>query len=328
MSRTFPHRRPANETLANLADASLSEYFYQLRLVPDHTPTPRLGTVHETRTPRLSNKQRWGMLLVLVGLPYIRARMDDAYDRWSVQNDPELSLADQGDPLNSVSRLVPLIPLADDVRLRSSSSTRTRGSRPASRPRSWRTTLHTSSRRHRTSGHGTSGSGSTSSAGRTRMIPQPRSLFLPSSRPSSLPCFLCSSLRNGGTRPLRRARSRLRRRPRAFTPPFSLPAHSLSCPRAASLPLPPPLGPRTPPLSRHRTTRSAPPTLASVPSATGSGRTQLSSPPAGLCAGAVVGTRLRARASLEKLARASAQLRASLCIRASCAACLSRVVCV
>ncbi|GMK59364.1 hypothetical protein CspeluHIS016_0703790 [Cutaneotrichosporon spelunceum] len=85
-------------------DASLSEYFYQLRLVPDHTPTPRLGSVHPTTTPRLSNRQRWGMLLILVGLPYLRARADDAYDRWSTQNDPELALADQGPPLSRGQR--------------------------------------------------------------------------------------------------------------------------------------------------------------------------------------------------------------------------------
>lgn len=100
MVRDDAHSRPA---ALIPTDASLSEYFYQLRLVPDHTPTPRLGAVYQTSTPRLSNRQRWGMLLVLVGLPYLRARMDDAYDRWSTQNDPELSLADQGAPLNPVS---------------------------------------------------------------------------------------------------------------------------------------------------------------------------------------------------------------------------------
>lgn len=45
------------------------------------------------------------MLLVLVGLPYVRARLDDFYDRWSTQNDPELSLADQGPPLTTGQKI-------------------------------------------------------------------------------------------------------------------------------------------------------------------------------------------------------------------------------
>lgn len=45
------------------------------------------------------------MLLVLVGLPYVRARADDAFDRWSTQNDPDLAMADHGAPLNRMQRL-------------------------------------------------------------------------------------------------------------------------------------------------------------------------------------------------------------------------------
>ncbi|WOO82116.1 Peroxisome assembly protein 12 [Vanrija pseudolonga] len=85
-------------------DASLSEHFYGLRLTPTHIPTPRLASIQAATRPRLSNRQRWGMLLVLVGLPYVRARADDAYDRWSTQNDPELALADQGPPLTTIQQ--------------------------------------------------------------------------------------------------------------------------------------------------------------------------------------------------------------------------------
>lgn len=84
-------------------DASLSEYFYGLRLVPDHIPTQRLGSIQPVKTPRLSSRQRWGMLVVLVGIPYLRARLDDAYDRWSAQEDPELAPEDQIE-LNTAQR--------------------------------------------------------------------------------------------------------------------------------------------------------------------------------------------------------------------------------
>lgn len=66
-----------------------------------------------TARPRLSNRQRWGMLLVLVGLPYVRARADDAYERWATQNDPDLMLADQGPPLSRLQQaFVKLYPVA------------------------------------------------------------------------------------------------------------------------------------------------------------------------------------------------------------------------
>jgi len=96
-------------------DASLSEHFYNLKLAPASIPTPRLGNMY-TAKPRLSNRQRWGMLLILVGLPYIRARADDAYERWSTQNDPELMLADQGPPLTRLQKLfVSLYPVGVTV---------------------------------------------------------------------------------------------------------------------------------------------------------------------------------------------------------------------
>lgn len=42
--------------------------------------------------------------MVLVGVPYLRARLDDAYDRWSVQNDPELVADDQGVELTTAQK--------------------------------------------------------------------------------------------------------------------------------------------------------------------------------------------------------------------------------
>lgn len=100
-------------TQLTFPDASLSEHFYQLRLAPARVHTPRLGSIHAQQPSRLSNRQRWGMLLVLVGLPYVRARLDDMYDRWSTQNDPELALADQGPPLSRGQRVfVQLYPVA------------------------------------------------------------------------------------------------------------------------------------------------------------------------------------------------------------------------
>ncbi len=48
-------------------DASLSEHFYQLRLLPSRSiPTPRLSALEPPQTRKLSRRQRWGLLIFLV----------------------------------------------------------------------------------------------------------------------------------------------------------------------------------------------------------------------------------------------------------------------
>ncbi|WWC73836.1 uncharacterized protein I206_107808 [Kwoniella pini CBS 10737] len=62
-------------------NASIAEHFYGLRLTPTSAiPTPRLNTLSPPKRSSLSRKQRWGMLLVLVGLPYLRARAQDYFE--------------------------------------------------------------------------------------------------------------------------------------------------------------------------------------------------------------------------------------------------------
>ncbi|WWD20467.1 hypothetical protein CI109_104943 [Kwoniella shandongensis] len=63
-------------------NASISEHFYGLRIFPSHTiSTPRLSSIEPPRRRNLSRKQGWGLLLFLVGLPYLRARTQDYYER-------------------------------------------------------------------------------------------------------------------------------------------------------------------------------------------------------------------------------------------------------
>ncbi|WWC92657.1 uncharacterized protein L201_007616 [Kwoniella dendrophila CBS 6074] len=68
-------------------NASVSEHFYGLRTIPSNSlKTPRLDRLYSNSpfpSPNrrdLSRKQRWGLLLFLVGLPYIRARAQDYFD--------------------------------------------------------------------------------------------------------------------------------------------------------------------------------------------------------------------------------------------------------
>ncbi|WVQ84852.1 hypothetical protein IAT38_007009 [Cryptococcus sp. DSM 104549] len=65
-------------------NASISEHFYSLRLSPSSPlPTPRLSQIEPPPASRrnLSRRQRWAMLLFLVGVPYLRARLQDYYER-------------------------------------------------------------------------------------------------------------------------------------------------------------------------------------------------------------------------------------------------------
>ncbi|KAL7424563.1 ubiquitin-protein ligase peroxin 12 [Cryptotrichosporon argae] len=62
-------------------NASISEHFYHLRLVPASRPTPRLNALQGHRQSGLSRAQRWGLLGFLVGVPYARARAQDLYER-------------------------------------------------------------------------------------------------------------------------------------------------------------------------------------------------------------------------------------------------------
>ncbi|KAI9638709.1 Pex12 amino terminal region-domain-containing protein [Dioszegia hungarica] len=104
-------------------NASLSEHFYGLRLAPvNGIPTPRLDALDGSRPPRgLSKKQRWGMLLILVGMPYLRARAQDYYERLGGARNAE----DGAEPeIVAVSRkqrlfkfLYPYVNLAFDISL-------------------------------------------------------------------------------------------------------------------------------------------------------------------------------------------------------------------
>ncbi|TYJ52663.1 hypothetical protein B9479_006712 [Cryptococcus floricola] len=66
-------------------NASISEHFYGLRLAPhpslSSSHLPRLSSISPPRSQGLSRRQRWSMLLFLVGLPYARARAQDYYER-------------------------------------------------------------------------------------------------------------------------------------------------------------------------------------------------------------------------------------------------------
>jgi peroxin-12 len=63
------------------SDASVSEHFYQLHLVQaGGIPTPRLNTIETPRHGRLSRKQQWGLLMFLIGLPYIRTKAQQYFE--------------------------------------------------------------------------------------------------------------------------------------------------------------------------------------------------------------------------------------------------------
>ncbi|WVQ66195.1 uncharacterized protein L199_004374 [Kwoniella botswanensis] len=63
-------------------NASISEHFYGLRSTPiSSMNTPRLDAFTPPRRRKgISRKQRWGLLLFLVGLPYVRARAQDYFE--------------------------------------------------------------------------------------------------------------------------------------------------------------------------------------------------------------------------------------------------------
>ncbi|WVW87080.1 hypothetical protein I302_109137 [Kwoniella bestiolae CBS 10118] len=62
-------------------NASISEHFYGLRSTPiSSLKTPRLDTFSPPRRKGMTRKQRWGLLVFLVGLPYVRARAQDYFE--------------------------------------------------------------------------------------------------------------------------------------------------------------------------------------------------------------------------------------------------------
>ncbi|OCF39681.1 hypothetical protein I317_06536 [Kwoniella heveanensis CBS 569] len=63
-------------------NASISEHFYGLRSKPTQAfPRPRLTAFEGSTKRNLTRKQRWGLLFFLVGLPYVRARGQDYFER-------------------------------------------------------------------------------------------------------------------------------------------------------------------------------------------------------------------------------------------------------
>ncbi|OCF73354.1 hypothetical protein I204_06586 [Kwoniella mangroviensis CBS 8886] len=63
-------------------NASISEHFYGLRSTPiSSIKTPRLDAFSPPKRRKgMSRRQRWGLLLFLVGLPYVRARAQDHFE--------------------------------------------------------------------------------------------------------------------------------------------------------------------------------------------------------------------------------------------------------
>lgn len=90
-----------------MPDASVSEHFYQLHLVQRSTmPTPRLDMVEPRPPRRMSRRQRWGMLLFLVGLPYVRIKAQQYFERLRSE---DLDVEDQGQGRGRAGWTVPRV---------------------------------------------------------------------------------------------------------------------------------------------------------------------------------------------------------------------------
>jgi peroxin-12 len=62
-------------------------------------PTPRLDEIEPRRLTHLTRKQRWGLLVFLVGLPYIRTKAQQYFE--TLRNED-----DSASPETTVSLLV------------------------------------------------------------------------------------------------------------------------------------------------------------------------------------------------------------------------------
>ncbi|WVO14945.1 hypothetical protein L204_102586 [Cryptococcus depauperatus] len=82
-------------------NASIAEHFYGLEVSQSVSVTPRLSRFFPT-TRGLTRKQRWGMLVYLVGLPWARARLQDLYERL---NEPERNTEGSVDVLTTTQRI-------------------------------------------------------------------------------------------------------------------------------------------------------------------------------------------------------------------------------
>ncbi|KIY34203.1 peroxin-12 [Cryptococcus gattii E566] len=85
-------------------NASVSEHFHGLRLVPSRTFfSPRLDRLPQTQpfsppsSTNLTRRQRWGILIFIVGLPYVRTRAQDYFERLSGIGNDEIQLDDDGE---------------------------------------------------------------------------------------------------------------------------------------------------------------------------------------------------------------------------------------
>ncbi|OWZ78711.1 peroxin-12 [Cryptococcus neoformans Tu401-1] len=85
-------------------NASVSEHFYGLRLVPSRAfISPRLDSLSQAQlinsplATNLTRKQRWGILIFIVGLPYVRARAQDYFERLSGIENDEIQLDEDGE---------------------------------------------------------------------------------------------------------------------------------------------------------------------------------------------------------------------------------------
>ncbi|WRT69841.1 uncharacterized protein IL334_006832 [Kwoniella shivajii] len=76
-------------------NASISEHFYGLRLTPSRNlATPRLDRFSQAKRKSISRKQRFALLVFLVGVPYVRARAQDYFERMGGGRNPD-EIADE-----------------------------------------------------------------------------------------------------------------------------------------------------------------------------------------------------------------------------------------
>ena len=54
-------------------------------------PTPRLNTIEPRRNGRLHRKQQWGLLVFLVGLPYVRTKAQQYFETLRNEDSDSLS---------------------------------------------------------------------------------------------------------------------------------------------------------------------------------------------------------------------------------------------
>jgi len=90
-------------------------------------PTPRLNTIEPRRNGRLSRRQQWGLLVFLVGLPYIRTKAQQYFETLRNEDDsasPETTVSllvnvaeTEGQTQQTYKRIYPYLNLGLDLSL-------------------------------------------------------------------------------------------------------------------------------------------------------------------------------------------------------------------